>query len=259
MSLSRIGLGLLALLIAQSLHAQPKMEHPLPLFAFELVARPGQTTKLTIRGLRLDGVTEIRVSDPKVRAKLLGNNKSVNIPNNEYPLNRVGDRTIDIELTLPAEIASRSIPITLIGPGGESPPCMIGVADDLPQIAEKEPNDRYTEAQVIPYPAVVVGKINRNRDIDLYEIEGKAGAWIHVEVESARYGAPVDSILSIIGKNGEILAQDDDRGPKGDAQLRYRFPANGRIRLLVQEANDFGGEDRSPYRLRIERSQPGGP
>ena len=73
----------------------------------------------------------------------------------------VGDSEVEIEVTLPAEVAGGSVPFTLIGPGGESRPHAIVVHDGAPRMAEKEPNDGFRQAQPVVVPQVVEGSVSR--------------------------------------------------------------------------------------------------
>src|SRR4051794_34577357 len=91
---------------------KPKDLPPRPLYALQLAADPGKTTKLTVRGLRLDTATEVRVGDPKSSGKVVGKGRKTPI-STQMIAELVGDTEIDIEVTLPAEVPGGVVPVSL--------------------------------------------------------------------------------------------------------------------------------------------------
>src|SRR4029078_8220566 len=82
---------------------KPKDPPPKPLYALQLAADAGKTTKLTVRGLRLDTATDVRVGDPKSSGKVVGKGRKSPI-STQMNAELVGDTEIDVDLTLPAEV-----------------------------------------------------------------------------------------------------------------------------------------------------------
>src|SRR6478735_3956644 len=78
---------------------KPKDAPPKPLYALQLAADAGKTTKLTIRGLRVDTATDVRVGDPKSSGKVIGKGRKAPV---SMPMSAdvVGDTEVDIEVTL---------------------------------------------------------------------------------------------------------------------------------------------------------------
>src|SRR5262245_54005216 len=77
-------LGTLSLLAAPWAPAQDKKKPdpkntPKVTVVLPLAAAPGQTTKLTVRGLFLDDAKEVRFADAKITAKILSKGKA-NVP-----------------------------------------------------------------------------------------------------------------------------------------------------------------------------------
>src|SRR5581483_3927639 len=92
-----VPLALLADAPAQEKKKKDKAPDPKILYPVPLVARPGETQKLALRGTNLDGVREVRVEGPAgVAVRLLGA-KKVPVPGN-YPGDRVGDSEVEVEL-----------------------------------------------------------------------------------------------------------------------------------------------------------------
>jgi hypothetical protein len=106
---------------AQKRKDAPKNAAPQPIVTVPLAVDKGKTTKLTVRGLHVDSVTEVRLSEPKSSGKVVGKGKSIPVPKDPNPT-LLGDSEIEIEVTLPEEVPSAVVPFTLIGPAGETKP-----------------------------------------------------------------------------------------------------------------------------------------
>jgi hypothetical protein len=240
-------LGIVSLSLAQK-KEEPKKEPPPKLIVAPILGvDPGKTTKVTVRGLQVDTVTEIKLQEPKASGKVLGKGKKVPPPNNSDP-NKIGDSEIEIEVTLPSEVPGRTVPFTLIGPGGESNSLSL-LVNDSPRIPEKEPNDGFKQAQLISFPAVVEGKIQQGQDVDLFRFEGKADQEIVVEIQATEFGSPLEPMLSLWDRNQQLLTTADG-DQKTDPVLKYKLPADGSYYLSLLDAHDQGGAI-FVYRLRF--------
>lgn len=232
--------------------AEKKGPPPKLAVALPLVVEMGKKTKVIVRGSNLDGVSEVRVHEPKSKATLAGKPKKVGLPNN-YPLDRVGDSEIEIEVDVSKDAAGSSLSFNVVGPGGESNAAKVALADETPRLAEKEPNDGFDKPQSIIFPVAVDAKIDRERDVDVYQFAGKAGDTIHFEVQAARFGSPADLMLTLLDADRKILDSCDDFNGSTDPQLTVKLPRDGVFYLSVLESNDLGG-NMFPYRL-IVRSK----
>ncbi|MCE9534046.1 MAG: hypothetical protein K8T89_23455, partial [Planctomycetes bacterium] len=162
---------------------------PQVIVAMPMTVEAGKTAKITLRGLRVDAVTEIRLHEPRSTGKLVGKAKKIPVPNNANP-NQVGDSEIEIEVTLPKEVAGSTVPFSLIGPGGESKAHELIVRDGTPIVAEKEPNDGFRQAQAIVPPVIVEGKIQQSLDVDVFRFQGKKDEKYSIAVQANRFGSP---------------------------------------------------------------------
>lgn len=140
---------------------------------------------------------------------------------------------------------------------------------DLPFIDEREPNNIAENADKVELPRVVVGRIGGKGDIDQFAFDGKAGEVVTAEVEARYFDSPMDSLLRLIGPDGEMLAINDDfvekrehlhMGPGlmthyADSYLTYELPKKGRYRISVEDVQRNGGEDYK-YRLRLSHPIP---
>jgi hypothetical protein len=77
--------------------------------------------------------------------------------------------------------------------------------DDLPKVAEVEPNDQPHEATPIPVPGIASGRLHaatRSADADLFRFDAKAGdQWI-VETRAAQNKSPADTKIEILDAEG---------------------------------------------------------
>ncbi len=135
--------------------------------------------------------------------------------------------------------------------------------DTLPEVLEKEPNNRKENAQRIALPVMVNGRIDQPGDWDVYRFEGRAGDEIVAEVYARRLNSPLDSLLRLTDAAGRELAVNDDAEDKGaallthqaDSRLTFKLPSKGVYYLFLGDTQGKGGADYA-YRLRISRPQP---
>jgi hypothetical protein len=213
---------------------------PKPLYSLQLAVDPGKTTKLTLRGLRFEEITEIRLQEPKSSGKLLGKSRKVGV-SNQMNVEQIGDYEIDVEVTLPKEVPGGLIALSLVGPGGESPTMNVLVNDDTPRTPEKEPNDGFKQAQPLTVPIIVEASIKQNQDVDVYKIEAKAGDSFRIEVQAARVGSPVDAMLTLYDAEGHIVATGETSETQRDPVLTITLKKAGTYFISVIDNHDQGG------------------
>jgi hypothetical protein len=225
---------------------------PAVLYAVPLAVAPGYHGKLTLRGLRLDGVTAVKAADPKVTVKLAGKPKASKGPNN-YPPEKVGDGELEVELGLPQDFAAGHVELVAVGPKGEWKPYRLAV-DPSPVVAEKEPNGSFDQAQELALPAVVVGAIGQERDVDVFRFAGKAGEKVRVEVVAARLGSPVDGFVTVYDAGRQVVGSCDDANGSPDPVLTVTLPRDGAYYVALIDAHDGGGP-MFPYRMRVAKEK----
>lgn len=162
--------------------------------------------------------------------------------------------------TRPAEDHLRRAVLT--GGGLASNPVFYSV-DSLPECGEVEPNDTAREAQPIGLPRIINGRIDRPDDVDVFQIEGRAGDELVVEVTARRLLSPLDSLVRVTNAGGEVLEWNDDFSDPGsgwlthhaDSYVMMRLPTDGRYRVYLSDAQRHGGGAYA-YRLRLGRPSP---
>lgn len=235
-----VPLALLPHAAAQDRKKKDKAPEPKILYPVPLVAKPGEKQKLALRGKNLDGVKEVKVAGvDAATAKVLGA-KKVPVPNN-HPGDRVGDSEVEIELTVPEGAKPGVLKLIAVRDGTDSQAYTLPVRDELPAVAEKEPNDGFDTAQPIPVPCAVEATIKGERDPDVFRFDGKKGDKFRVEVQAARFGSPVDALVSLHDANRRLVAQADDTGGSPDPVLVVALPRDGVYFLSVIDAHDLGG------------------
>jgi hypothetical protein len=213
-------------------------DKPKLIVAVPVAVMPGKTSKVTVRGFRVDAATEIRVHHPNSSAKLLGKSK-LSVPNQQDPA-LVGDSQVEIEVTLPEDYPMSRLSLAVVTPAGESPPYRMGV-DPEAAVAEKEPNNGFKNAQPLQLPQSVDGMIGHAQDVDVFRFEGKEGQAVVLEVFANRYGSPLDSFLTLYDGDGHIIASNDDHNGSADSRIETKLPRTGTYYVSLIDANDQGG------------------
>src|SRR5262249_18392628 len=146
----------------------PPAERPKVLLALPLGVRAGATTRLTLRGLKLDAATGLRVL-PRGSARVVKKGK-VGVPMG-MDARRIGDTGRAADLTVPADGGGDKVTVAVQAPGGEGAPHAL-FRDRVPPVAEKEPNDGFKQAQPVAVGQTVQGSIGRPQDVDTFRLEG---------------------------------------------------------------------------------------
>jgi Bacterial pre-peptidase C-terminal domain len=237
---------------AQDKKPPEKKDAPRVVVAVPLGIPAGKATKVTLRGLKLDTATEVRCGAPKATVKIVSKGKAT-VPNMQEA-KHVGDTQVEVEVTLPADVADGTAELTVVTPAGESAPHKLLVEKTIPAVAEKEPNNGFKQAQPVSLPQAVDGTIGQNQDVDVYRFEGKAGQRVVIEVFAARYGSALDSFLSLHDADGRLLATCDDIVGSTDSRMELALPKDGAYFASVIDANDAGGPAHV-YRLVVKEKK----
>jgi len=215
----------------------------------------GEPMKIRARGLQLEGVTEVRATTPGVAAALVSQGK-VGVPNG-VPAAKAGDTQVEFEVRFTADLPSpppSDMAIILVAPHGEMPLRLALFAADR-GLLEAEPNPGFGAAQGVVLPAggamSILGAIERPQDVDVFRIEAEGRERLRIAVDSSASGSVLDALLTIHDSQGTLLATADDGGSSRDPVVEFTVPRSGPLFLVVQDANDAGG-DAHPYRLSIE-------
>jgi hypothetical protein len=244
---SRLLVLLLPIVLAAAAPAQERKtkdgeakDPPTLLYPVPLVAKPGERQTLALRGRNLDTLSEVKVTGAGGAAvKLLGKKKAP--PGANQSADKAGDTEAEVELELPKEIKPGGVKLTAVNPNGESRPYPLLVRDGTPAVAEKEPNDGFDAAQAVPLPCAVEGVVGKEKDADVYRFEGKKGDRLRVEVQAARWGSPVDALVTVSDADRRTLAAADDANGSPDPVVTLTLPRDGAYFVALIDAHDAGG------------------
>lgn len=227
--------------------AQPKKDEkkaaPEVKLVIPLGVKPGTTTKITLRGLKLDSAREVKFGGG-IQAKIISKG-GAGVPDKNPQ--QVGDTQVVVELTTPKTLDDK-LPFTVVTADGETIPHQVLVENKLPVMAEKEPNEGFRQSQSITLPVLIDGMIDRPRDVDVFRFSVAEKTKVSFEVLAARYGSPLDAVLTLYDAGGQQLARGDDMKESVDARIAALLPAAGEYFLVVMDAHD-GGSNLHVYRL----------
>ena len=207
----------------------------------------GEKTTLRLRGLKLKDATEVRVA-PEAQATLK-DKKDVGVPTG-LEAKDVGDHEVAIELTPPA--GCEKVTVEIVTPSGVTKAREVSVFPKDALVTEKEPNNGFREAQPIEAGKPLCGKIDADKDVDVFRFDAHAGEALTVRVIAADAGSLLDPILSLFDSAGHLLATEDDTHGHRDPVLMFMPKTDGPLCLVVNDAHDRGGPWHE-YRLEISR------
>jgi hypothetical protein len=135
--------------------------------------------------------------------------------------------------------------------------------DTLPETSDKEPNNTPARAQKITLPVIINGRMDKEDDQDVFQFDGRAGDTVVAEVYARRLDSPVDSVIRLTDKAGQLLAFSDDREDLGagvnthhaDSYFMAKLPVDGTYCVHIGDTGRKGGEEYG-YRLRISAPRP---
>ena len=204
-----------------------------------LAVAAGATTKVTIRGLKLDQASEVKTGNDKAQVKLTSKGKATQP--NMIDAAAVGDTQVEIELTLADVVEAGDLPLTIVTPAADvSLSLPIVERDKLSEV--KEPHDGFARAQPIEPGRVLLGAIEKPKDVDVFRIDLKAGQKLIAEVHATRQGSPLDSILTLFDARRHVLATNDDHGGSRDSRVAFTAPVSGTYFVSLIDAHDLGSE-----------------
>jgi ribosomal protein L40E len=133
----------------------------------------------------------------------------------------------------------------------------------LPECLDKESNDEPAKAQKVTLPIVINGRADHPGDWDVFEVQGRAGETIVVEVNARRLGSPFDAFVKVTNEAGKVIALNDDHYDAGsgmntdhaDSYLMVKLPADGKYFVHLGDTSRRSGKEYA-YRLRISQPQP---
>lgn len=237
---------------------EKKPEPPRIIMALPLVVSPGEKVSLTLRGIKLDNVTAVRIGEGEKRIEAVVKDKGGAKPPDRYDVKQVGDTKAEIEFALPADapgVSEGKVKIVAVNDGGESNVYELRVMPAASLVEEKEPNDGFAAAQPIAAGQTMVGAMEGNSQVDVFAYTAKKGEKVTIEVLAARLGSAFDAGITLFDPTRNIVAYADDiPGPQGSKDLVLTFTAamDGVYLIDLQDTLDRGDSTHG-YLLQVRR------
>src|SRR3984885_12414376 len=139
---------------------------------FPLGVYAGETTTVAVEGVNLGGIRELKIDAPK------------------------GQKTMPITLKENAALPMNKARL---------------VVGDLPEIVEQEPNNSLAQAEEVSFPVTINGHISGGAkqgeasDEDYFRFHAGKGQRMTIDVEAARVGSPLDSVIEVLDAQGNAL------------------------------------------------------
>ncbi len=131
-----------------------------------------------------------------------------------------------IEITIPADLPTDRVWVRLYNAEGASATFPFQI-DNLPEIAEVEPNNSPKTAQKLPESSFIVNGVLEGADVDSFAVPLKAGQTLVAAVDAnTALGSPMDAMLQIVTPNGTVVAENND-DVQLDPRLAYTAPRDG--------------------------------
>lgn len=204
----------------------------------------GQSSVLRIMGKDLKP-KEVRFEAAGVTAKIV---KIATLAGKTDEEKAQGNTVVEVELTVPPDLAPGSYEFKLVHDGSDSPTGRIFIDEPMPEIEEKESNDTHRAPQALPAGSVaILGRLDKD-GVDVFRIEGKAGESWRFEVIARRAGADFEPVLRLRDPRLTPIRAAIDQGE--DCAIDVKLPTDGPYLLEL-----FDGDNRSNasyfYRLRV--------
>ena len=98
-----------------------------------------------------------------------------------------------------------------------------------------EPNNDSLSATPLPYGATYSADICTNGDYDYYQFNAQSGDGIVIDIDAAVNASSLDSFITLLNGNGEILSTNDDDGTTYDLKLGYVINTDGTYYVRVRD------------------------
>ena len=214
----------------------------------------GESVEMTLSGVYLEPITDVRVAGAGVTAEIVPPAKG----------RKPNHRRVVVRLTAAADAEPGMRELRVVTAGGASNTLRFYVSP-IPEIAEKEPNEKGAQATPLPHlPIVVDGQLNRGEDRDCFRFSAKAGQKLvldlfarrlHPYVSSQRPGW-LEGLITIwhaedadrVSKRPVAYAHDF--GGRQDPLLVFQVPRDGDYVVEIRDEL-FRGRAQFYYRLAI--------
>lgn len=210
----------------------------------------GNTLEMSIEGFNLAKASAIYFSEPGVKGRIVRIKELPDLPDIRIgsngaqssidlgPLPPRNQVTVEIEVAASAKIGPVSF--RLLTPLGTSPAGTFLVEPFYGETTDAEPNDAVDNAPEVYLPAIFVGTISRNGDVDTYKFQARAGQEVVFENGAMQLGSSLQPIVRILKEDQSVLAEFGADGPESVRYFAHRFAAAGTYYLQITDFQQSG-------------------
>ena len=194
------------------------VRHRLPALSsvFPQGAEPGSKLHVDVLGEYLDRAQTVVFLDSAIRGRVLDS----------------GYTRLALEFEVASDAALGPHYFRVVSPRGASSLLLFRVGDQ-PHRLEQEPNNSLVEAQPVPLPVTLNGRLNIDGDFDFYSFHaGQGQTWVF-DLRAARNGNGLDAGLILLDPAGRKLAHSEDRFI-WDPFFTHTFAASGTYYAVLQ-------------------------
>ncbi len=196
----------------------------------------GNRIRVTLTGTGVGHATAILIPEAGLTASIV-------------PATNSDENRAEVDLTIAPTARVGLHAIGVITPLGIPSFQNFAVAND-PETSEQEPNDRRDQLKAKPavLPATLLGTLDRPGDVDVFAFEAKSGQQLVFQVVARSLGSQIRTMLSLIDREGNTLAQKSSGGSPIDPIMTYTARSDGPLYLQIADT-DSGGSGAHFYRI----------
>jgi hypothetical protein len=231
--------------------AAGQTSYPMITHTFPVAVQRGRTTEVTVEGqMNFAGVYKALFEGDGIRAEVM----PVPVPK-AVPPQKPLVRAVKLRLTVAADAAPGVREFRLASPLGVSSIGQLLIVDE-PVVLESGVNNTREQANPVPVPCVVCGRIEAPEDVDYFKLHAESGQVLTFEVQCARLQDKIhdlqkhaDPILTLYDAAGHELAANDDFY-FADPLLSYTVRQAGDYYVQVRDSK-YDGDPRWVYALLV--------
>ncbi|QDU18641.1 hypothetical protein [Urbifossiella limnaea] len=237
----------------------PGLPSPRVNTAFPTGAKLGTSVEVTVTGADLDDPTGLYFSHPGIKAEYVEPPEPVDPKKKDEKKDTTPKKgkkgagpaggPHKFKVSVAADVPPGTYDVRAVGKYGVSNPRAF-VVGELPEVAEKEPNNDVPEAQKVEIGTTVVGTIGGNADVDYTVFAGKAGQKVVIAVQASSIDGKANPMFEVIDAAGRKLAQNRNYRDN-NALTDLVLPADGDYLVRLFEYTYIGGSPDHTYRLTI--------
>lgn len=159
-----------------------------------------------------------------------------------------------VTVAAPSDPDVRTIWLTPVRPESGLPGWPVALTvSDLEEQIEQEPNDEPSQANRVPLPGAVSGRLEKKYDRDHFVFAGKKGQRIVIDAVTQEVHSP--SVVYLVLRNAQgnqVAASNPTADP---ARIDFTLPEDGDYTLAVEHLHYWGGPDET-YRVVLSLYEP---